>query len=316
MTEFMGINPAYCSKDDIASRPLVRASVYNEILSSYLNATEGSVRQCIYLHGGKGSGKTFMLKRLQADCSGDRFVSYVDCAFETGRYLEKLCEHIESGEIPGNGLILIDNFDGIASSCSTDRLYNLRRLLSKPGSPMVVATGSRILPMFVKYDAVFYDFFRLMQLGPLDEAGIINVAEHICGSAHGKTARLVRESCILFGNSPLIATIAAMNIKAGCKTSEDIAMGIADVVSPYCEHVLESLPDAAREILLALMKSPQGCLLPELRELTGMSNSLIPVYIKRLVYAGLVTLEKTKARNSRYHASDPLLTAMGTFKSS
>lgn len=197
-------------------------------------------------------------------------------------------------------ILLIDNIDLVL-----DRLkkyqWELREVLQSEPSLMIIGASSRAVEASYKYDAAFYDFFRVDELKGLTEEEMratllhmaeINRAEHVTRLINEEPAR-IRTLHTLTGGNPRTAVMLYSVLAQGFDgdVRSDLE-GLLDKVTPLYKARFEELPAQAQQVVDALAIHWDPATARTLAEKLAWDVNTVSAQLNRLV--SLAVVEKVK----------------------
>lgn len=157
-------------------------------------------------------------------------------------------------------LLLIDNIDLVLDRLR-DKQWELRETLQSEPTLMIIGASSRAVEASYKYDAAFYDFFRIDELKGLSEEEMratllhlakLNNAEQVIRIIDNDPAR-IKTLHTLTGGNPRTAVMLYGVLSQGFEgdVRSDLE-GLLDKVTPLYKARFEELPEQAQQVVDAL----------------------------------------------------------------
>ncbi len=197
-------------------------------------------------------------------------------------------------------LLFIDNLDFYLTRCSYDEQFRLRRFLYNEGAPMLIATVSKILPALAQYEAPFFEGLKLIYIQPVSNEDIRSL---VGGEDYKRAVSLMALVSPTIHSLQLVWDIINLN---SCPHN-DVYMLLSFLSGKYW-NIYKGLPTNSQHILNAFGGSgDNGMTIPEIRDKSGLSTSILTAYLKSLRVAGIISVDKPGKRNTIYSVKDPLL---------
>jgi len=202
-------------------------------------------------------------------------------------------------------LLLIDNIDLILDRLR-DHHWALRETLQSRPEVLVFGASARAIEASYKYDAAFYDFFRIDELKGLTEAELkatllrlaeVTVAGAVAELVERDPAR-IRTLHLLTGGNPRAAVLLYGVLAQG--PAGDVRSdleGLLDRVTPLYKARVEDLPERGQQLLDALALHWDPASARQLADRLGWEVNLVSAQLDRLHHQGLI--EKTEAYKSK-----------------
>ena len=289
-------------------------------LSSYLskeNLTKTAQPNLIV--GESGCGKTFLMKRLYAyvkENMGNTLYPIVTegkSLFSTDD-IWKQCTLNLNVEADNDSfdavlkwqetnlkrvVLFIDNIQYYFERTDNAEQYGLRGKLNRNGSPILIASVEKVLPVFTDYDAAFFDGFKITYLKPLT----ISAVEDISDGVYDIT-RL--EKIMAYMPRTIRSMFVAMGILDKSQDSTNDLAFLSDYFFSHYQEKFDATSIQMQRILSALSQSDNGLPLSEIREITGQENGKISPYLKLMIDQKLISKEAKSLRGGIYFVIDPL----------
>lgn len=297
----------------------VNEEVYISLLNYLSKEDISKIAQPNLIVGEAGCGKTFLIKRLYDSIKEGRGHTLYPIVIE-GKSLFSTddiwsqCASSLNVESERSGyddilewqkhhskriLLFIDNIQYYFERTDNTDQYGLRGKLNRAGAPILVATSEKVLPAFTKYDAAFFDGFKITYIKPLSITSISSVTD-------GQYDRTRLERILSYLPKTIRSVLIAVEI---LEKSEDADTDL-DFLSDYFFSHYQGMFDAAsiqtQRILAALAQAETGHTLPEIRAITGQENGKISPYLKLMIDQRLIGKEAKTLRGGIYFIVDPL----------
>ena len=213
-------------------------------------------------------------------------------------------------------VILLDNFDDVLDAISDERAqHRLREELQENREILLFAASARAAEGTMRYDAAFYDFFRIYRLDPLPlaevrkllildddpaaEARVEQALERRPARLHGiytltgGNPRLVMLARRLFRDSPL-GTVRG-----------DLAQ-LLDDVTPYYKHLIEEIPRQGRRVFHALAGRWDPATAQDLEGVLRLPRNQVSAQLSRLQSEGWLEEVDALGRGKTYQLASRL----------
>ncbi len=297
----------------------VNVDVYTS-LTNYLSKEDNTkTAQPNLIVGESGSGKTFLMKRLYGRIKDDManilFPIIIDgkSLFSTDDIWNQcaLYLNIDGGndcfetilkwqEINSKRVVLfIDNIQYYFGRTDNTEQYGLRGKLSRSGAPIIIASSEMVLPAFTKYDAAFFDGFKINYLKPLS---ISNVKTITCGVYDIK--RL--ENLMAYMSKTIRSMFIAIEILEKSNDSANDLVFLSDYFFSHFKEKYDMTSMQMQRILSALSQKDSGLTLSEIRKITRQENGKISPYLKLMADQRLINKKSKSLRGGIYYIIDPL----------
>lgn len=214
-------------------------------------------------------------------------------------------------------VILLDNFDDVLEALQDeDAEHRLRKELQENREILLVAASARAAEATWQYSAAFYEFLRVVKLGPLDLPAVRRLlAIDDDPEVHGRVERLLDarpERLVgiqkLTGGNPRLVMIARRLLRdsplGNVRTDlEDLL----DDVTPYYKHLIDDIPRAARRVFHALAARWDPARAEDLEPQLRSSRDVIRAQLSKLHREGwLEVVEGAAGRASTYQLASRL----------
>lgn len=244
------------------------------------------IPQPVLIVGQEGTGKTTLLSRLIRTREKDKCLWIDGRTVFSSDYIIGLCMRENAS------FVFIDDIDYYFSRCGFDEQYRLRRFLNEEGAPMLLATISRVMPALAEYGAPFFEGVKSVYLKPVS----IEVLESVFNKS-----QIGRATAMFHLLPPTIESVLQISyaIKLSNAQSKDTAVLLRFYSGKY-KHIYDGLPAHSQHILNALAEEGDSMAIPELRERSGLPTNILTAYLKSLRDNGIVSVDKSGKRHSRY----------------
>ena len=172
-----------------------------------------------------------------------------------GQALELLLAEAESLDL--RLLLLIDNIDLVLERLKADH-WSLREILQSESQLMIIGASSKAIEASYKYDAAFYDFFKIDELKGLSEkemrATLTRLAEqghtpHVIQLMEDDPARIKTLHTLTGGNPRtivLLYNVLARGLDGDVRSDLE---GLLDLVTPLYKARFEELPEQEQQLV-------------------------------------------------------------------
>jgi len=329
---------------------LVRHYEYGVIIDDLLrHSGKGSVQHYLLL-GRRGSGKSTLLRRLQVEVdTNQKLVSTyiaINLAEEQANIyrlfdlLEEILRELESRgvevewpdendaqtysqmlfsiihqvlEKAGKKLILLlDNIDRIFEALGED-VSLLRAHLQNYSDIKIVGGSTRMTEYFWAYDQPFYEFFRVLELKPLDREEVKTLLlswaeklglQQLKDFVKKRPGQLETIRILTDGLPRTLQFFVNILLTNGQETGYDYLRLVMDKVTPLYQERLNHLPPSQRKIVLQMAFAWEAVGAKELALATRMENRVISAQLSQLIEKGVAEKIETKTKNHLYRLSE------------
>ena len=330
---------------------LARRSEYEIIKDDLLRHSGNRSVQHYLLKGKRGSGKSILLRRLQVEIETNEQLmsSYIaiNLAEEQANIyrlfdlLEEIVRELEYREIEvekieesqdeavyarqlfyvihqalkkaGKKLVLLlDNIDRIFENLEDD-LSRLRQDLQNYGDIKIIGSCIRVTEHFWAYDKPFYDFFRVMEIRPLNREEVKALLLHWDSKVQGHTVRdfverrpgqLETIRILTDGLPRTLRYFADLLLINNRGTGYEYLRLLMDKVTPLYRERLNHLPPSQRKIVVQMAFAWEAAGAKELARATRMENRLISAQLSQLIDKGVAEKIETSTKNHLYRLSE------------
>lgn len=341
---------ANADADSVKAGFLVRQYEYGVIVDDLLrNPSERSIQHYLLL-GRRGSGKSTLLRRLQIEIETNEKLSEnyiaVNLAEEQANIyrfydlLEEIVRELEFRQVriewpddtdvdnysrllldaihdgltnQGKRLVLLlDNIDRIFESLGED-VALLREYLQNYRDIKIVGGSTRMTEHFWSYNNPFYDFFRVLQLKPLDNEEMKRLllywADHL--NAPGlrefverRPGQMETVRILTDGLPRTLLFFVNILLTHDKGTGYEYLRLLMDKVTPLYQERLNHLPPSQRKIVLQLAFLWEAVGAKELAGVTRMDNKVVSAQLAQLIEKGVVEKVPTGTKNHLYRLTE------------
>lgn len=256
-----------------------------------IEANNGAlIPQPILIIGENGSGKTSLLRRLPTKFSDNHFVE------NNGRFIFDSSDIIK--QVAKESILIVDDFDYFLERCAYEEQYRLRRFLYNEGAPMMIAAVSKLTRALTEYKAPFFEGVKKIHL---PEISFDEVSDFFDGESKSRAAYLYNLVPQTIGSVELVSQIINSNPDKG----KDLELLLSHYSEIY-EYIYDDVPINSQRVLNILGGSDTGLTIPEIRVVSGITSGFLTSYLKNLIKRGLVSVDKSVQRKTKYFIKDPL----------
>ena len=203
-------------------------------------------------------------------------------------------------------LLVVESLDAMfAGMLDPEAGWRLRKTLQTEPRIMLLGTATSRFPEIDRPDRALYDFFRVIELRPLDETECSALWHEVSGEppATGK----IRSLRILTGGIPrLISIVAAFSAGRPLHELMKDVLDLIDVHTEYFRSHLDALPPQERRVCVALAELWKPATTREIADRARLGSSICSAQLKRLIGRGFVSEQGGTPRRKRYCLVEPL----------
>ncbi|MBU0488065.1 MAG: SEL1-like repeat protein [Bacteroidetes bacterium] len=177
----------------------------------------------------------------------------------------------------------------------------------------IIGGSAVVLESFYRYDKPFFDFFKIVQLGPLTSEEVNKLllrlgekhnSEHIKDIVKYQHQR-IDAMRILTGGVPrtIVLLFNIFLYSDPGKNIEDLTT-LLDRVTPLYKHRMDELPSQQQEIVDKLALNWDGMTVSELVTQTRMESKAVSAQLNYLVKRGVVNSVKSSSKNRYYQLEE------------
>ena len=230
-------------------------------------------------------------------------------------YEEKCFELLQKSIKKNNHrlLLLLDNFGIMVDKFTKREQQRFREILITFPRIKIVGGSAVVLESFYKYDKPFFDFFKIIPLGPLTSSEVRTLllrlgekhkAGHVKEIVENQPGR-IESMRILTGGVPR-TIVLLFNIfldSDGGNSIEDLKK-LLDLVTPLYKHRMDELPAQQQEIVDKLALNWDGMSVSELVSKTRMESKALSAQLNNLMKSGVVHGKKSTGKNKYYQLEE------------
>ncbi|MBR3080360.1 MAG: hypothetical protein IKH01_11215 [Prevotella sp.] len=275
---------------------MLNEEVFTAIMQRIKKGTKRRICEPQIIIGAPGSGKTVLLMRL--------FHAVYSLSSFRPIFLSGLSIFSNADLIPPatkmRCVLFVDDFHYYLKRTSNSEQFELRGLLSKEDSPILVAAVPSMMPQLTDYEAAFFEGFRVYYLNPISDESLKSIIR-------GTNEDLQRAHLLMnyLPKTPRSATIVREIIR-NSEAKEDDLDALIQRMSPLYLAIFDALSPKQQRILCALSGATEGVQLSDLRRETGQDTGMISPYLTQMLERGLISKESKSKRGGFYRISNPL----------
>ena len=208
-------------------------------------------------------------------------------------------------------VLLIDNIDVVLDRLK-ERHWLVRDILSAEEQLVVIGASARALESTYAYDAAFYDFFRLHELGPLSPENVpdaldLLTPQHVDSRVADLVPKHVLEAVTtLVGTQPRSLTVLADALLSGLRTPADLVATVLDALTPEFQARVDAMTPGSQRLLHALGTGWHPQSVAEIARSLRISSQQSGAALARLARDGVATWETLPDGRRGYLLADRL----------
>lgn len=194
-------------------------------------------------------------------------------------------------------VLLVDNLQLVFERLDNAQQHNLRELLMRPGSPIVVGTSPSVPIETQDYGAAFYDHFKTHYLRPLEETEMRDLLVHLADAAERPDvrqrvlqypARLKVLRQLTGGNPRTTLTLFFLYAEDFAPSVFGDLEGLLDRVTPLYKARFEELSSQQQVVASAIANNWDPVTAAKLASVTGLPPGTISAQLDRLERIGFI----------------------------
>ena len=195
-------------------------------------------------------------------------------------------------------VVMVENLQNLSSEADEHFGWSLRQTLQTEPKITLLATATSRFKGLDDADQPFYEFFRIVQLNPLDT----QACRRLMQALTGEDRKDIEPLRILTGGDPrLLVLIADFSLhRSFSELMQELATLIDDHTEYFRSH-LDSLPKTERRVYVALIDLWQPSTAGEIAERARMDIRKASALLGRLVNRGAISV--SGRGNNRYYAA-------------
>ncbi|HTI10284.1 MAG TPA: AAA family ATPase [Puia sp.] len=344
---------ANAEAQDVKDGFLIRLQEYDIITNDMLRnpmENSGSVQHYLIL-GKRGSGKSTLLKRLQIEVDTNKKLTKTYIAINTAEeqanvyklydLLEQILHELEDRNMPVDWpgeeedehdytrklfaslhkalersgkrvILLLDNIDRIFENLRDEDTL-LREYLLNYKDIKIIGASTRLTEHFWEYNKPFYEFFRTMELKPLNSEEVkkllLSWSEKenlpaLKAFVENRPGQLEMVRVLTDGLPRTLQFFVNILLSQGEETGYEYLRLLMDRVTPLYQERLNNLPPSQRKIVLQMAFLWESVGAKELAKATKMENRVISAQLNQLVDKGVAEKIETNTKNHLYRLSE------------
>jgi len=224
---------------------------------------------------------------------------------------ELLQKHVKNNE--HQLLLLIDNFGVMLDKFGKQEQQRFREILTTSANIKIIGGTAVVLESFYRYDKPFFDFFKIVQLSPLNSEEVQTLLLRLGEKHKGKHIKKIIDTQpgriealrILTGGVPrTIVMLFNIFLDTDHGNSIDDLKKILDMVTPLYKYRMDDLPAPQQEIVEKLALNWDGMSVSELVNKTRMESKVISAQLNSLAKSGVVRADKSSGKNKFYQLEE------------
>jgi len=337
--------------DAIKETFLIRQKEYGIILEDLARHKGQRSVQHFLILGRRGSGKSTLLRRLQVEIDTDEKLQQAYIAINLAEeqaniyrlfdLLEEIVRELECREIevkwpaPNDDLhvysrnlfqsihdalkksdrqlvLLLDNIERIFENLQ-DEAALLREYLQNYSDIKIIGGSTRMTEHFWRYNQPFYEFFRVLELKPLNSKDVkkllISWSEKLQVPAlkdfvENRQGQLETIRILTDGLPRTLQFFVTILLTNNQETGYAYLQLLMDKVTPLYQERLNNLPPSQRKIVLQMAFCWEAVGAKELAEAARMENRVISAQLAQLIEKGIADKIETGKKNHLYRLSE------------
>ena len=201
-------------------------------------------------------------------------------------------------------VLIVENLQALCENVNEDFGWKLRATLQTEPQIILLASATSRFEELDNVDQPFFEFFRIIGLGPLDRDECRRLWQLVSGKTI--TKREIKPIQILTGGSPRLLVIGAgaAQHRSPRNLMEELVALIAEYTEYFRNH-LEILAKTERRVYLAVIDLWQASRTGEIAKRARMDTRTVSTMLGRLVKRGVVVVEG-HTQNRLYAANERL----------
>ena len=337
-------NPLNQDKETLLKNFVIRKKEFARIFRDIKNSKRNQMSQNFLIQGQRGSGKTTLLAKLRYEIENSNELSHVlAIQFAEEQYnifsLNRLWENVADALEETKGfenivdemekldddddyyfllkkyldknkkklILLIDNFGDILDKLGEKEHKKLRDILHE-SDLQIIAGSTRTLETAYKHDKPFFESFKTLYLGALNQEDVLILLGNLNRQYNDKkafeilknqTGRIETIRRLTGGIPRTIILLYEIIIDDSANVFEDIE-GILDKITPLYKHKMDNLSPQQQVIIDAIALHWDGMLPSEISKQTRLETKKISAQLKILETNGFVFSAFMNKKNKIY----------------
>ncbi|PIE16085.1 MAG: hypothetical protein CSA66_07745 [Proteobacteria bacterium] len=201
----------------------------------------------------------------------------------------------ESEALGRRFVLLIDNLDVVIDRLKADQ-WRLRDLLSTEHRLVIIGASARAIEETYRYDAAFYDFFRIHELRQLRADAVADLLPRLGppGAAEAVAALTAARPGVLpalaalLGGQPRTLSLLADGLVAGYRAPAPLVSAVLDPLTPAFQARVDRLAPQAQRVAHALATAWHPARASDIATRTRLPINSVSAQLTRLTKDGIV----------------------------
>ena len=205
-------------------------------------------------------------------------------------------------------LFVVENLHQLVGSqiADDDEMWAIRRTLQTEPRVMLLGTATRRFDQIDDKGQALYEFFRILDLRPLDSLDEIGDLWELAGNADTPRAFLRPVEILTGGNPRLIRILSEFAAKTSFRELMENLVHLMDEHTEYFKHHLDRLAPTERKVFVALADRWDPGTARDVAEVARMDTSAVSALLKRLEERGAVRVVDQRGRAKVYQVAERL----------
>ena len=205
-------------------------------------------------------------------------------------------------------LFIVENLNQIVGSQidDADELWAIRRTLQTEPRVMLLGTATRRFDQIDDEGQALYEFFRILDLTPLDSLDEIGDLWALAGNTDTPRAFLRPVEILTGGNPRLIRILSEFAAKTSFQDLMENLVHLMDEHTEYFKHHLDRLAPKERKVFVALADRWDPGTASDVAEVARMKVNAVSSLLKRLEERGAVRVVDKRGRTKVYQVAERL----------
>jgi tetratricopeptide (TPR) repeat protein len=205
-------------------------------------------------------------------------------------------------------LLVVENLHQLIGSqiADDDETWAIRRVLQTEPRLMLLGTATRRFNEIDDAGQALYEFFRLVDLPPLDVLDEIGDLWALAGGGETPRAYMRPVEILTGGNPRLIRILSEFAARTSFRELMENLVHLMDEHTEYFKHHLDSLPPTERKVFVALADRWDPGTARDIAEGARMDVSATSALLKRLEDRGAVRVVDQRGRTKVYQVAERL----------
>ena len=205
-------------------------------------------------------------------------------------------------------LFVVENLHQLVGSQinDDDEMWAIRKKLQTEPRIMLLGTATRRFDQIDNQNQALYEFFRLIELDPLDSLDEIGDLWSLAGNTDTPRDFLRPVEILTGGNPRLIRILSEFAAKTSFRDLMENLVHLMDEHTEYFKHHLDKLPPKERKVFVALADLWDPGTASDIAAMARMSASAVSAQLKRLEERGAVCVVDQRGRAKVYQVAERL----------